>query len=196
MKYQLFHSPGTGSQIILDALQLCKAPHEVIEVNYEKAAKGKDRRLKKVNPLSRLPTLVLPDQSVLTESGAILLHLAHRYPKAKLAPRAGSKNYDRFLRLLFIITGEIYPCFTFSDDPAEWVESKPAQKQLFESVVKHKAELWKLVDSLLDSKGPHALGKEFSCIDLYLNVMTSWRPGQKWFTKNAKRITAKKSALL
>jgi GST-like protein len=188
MKYVLFHAPHTGSQIVLDALQVCRAPLRLIPVDYEKSSKGKDARLKKANPLSRLPTLVLPNRKIMTESGAILLHLAERYPKAGLSPPPRSADHDLFLRLLFIINGEIYPCFTFRDDPSEWVRPVAARDGFAEAVGKHRKELWIYFQSLLPRTGDWALGKRFSAIDLYLASMTTWGPGQDWFRKETPKL--------
>lgn len=188
MSYTLYHAPLCGSQIVLDALKICKAPHRVITLDYEKTAKGKEPRLLKVNPLSRLPTLVLPNKKIMTESGAIILHLAAKYPKAKLTPPAKSADSDLFLRLLFILTGEIYPCFTFKDDPSEWVKPVAARAGYAHAVDIHRKELWKYFESLLPRSGPWALGKRFSAIDLYLASMTLWGPGKKWFEQELPRL--------
>jgi GST-like protein len=34
------------------------------------------------------------------------------------------------------------------------------------------------------------LGKRFSALDLYVTVMTHWRPGQAWFTAECPALTA------
>jgi len=190
MDYTLFYAPHTGSDIALGVLRASGAPHKLVRLSYELTRKGQEPRLKKVNPLSRLPTLVLPNGQVLTESGAILLHLHAAYPKAGLAPKAGTPDYDRFLRILFILTGEIYPCFTFVDDPSEWVSAKSARRPYALAIGKHRKELWKYVESLLAPRGPWALGKKWSGLDLYLAQMTSWRPGPEWFAKSTPRIAA------
>ena len=42
--------------------------------------------LHRLNPRAEVPALVLPDKSVMTESAAILIYLAERFPRAGLAP--------------------------------------------------------------------------------------------------------------
>jgi GST-like protein len=182
-KYTLYTAPYTGGQIIERALKYCRAPYVRINLDYEKTSKGLEPRLKKINPLSRLPTLILPNGTVLTESGAIILHLRQAFPKAGLTPTPGDKNYDLFLRLLFILTGEIYPCFTFMDDPSEWSIDPKSRASYRSAVLKHQKSIWKTFDSLRIKAGPWVLGKTFSALDLYLAEMTYWRPREPWFRK-------------
>jgi glutathione S-transferase len=43
----------------------------------------------RLNPSGVVPALVLDDGQVLTESGAIVMHLADTHPEARLAPAVG-----------------------------------------------------------------------------------------------------------
>lgn len=192
MTLTLFHAPDTGSQIVYDALVVCRAPFKLVRVDYEKSSRGEDLRLRKANPLSRLPTFVLPNREILTESGAIVLHLDALYPRAGLSPKPLSTDHARFLRLLFILTGEIYPCFTFRDDPSEWVRAKASRAPYAEAINRHRKELWIHFESLMPSRGTHrepwAMGRKFTAIDLYLKTMTQWGPGWDWFQRHTPKL--------
>ena len=48
-----------------------------------------------INPTGQIPTLVLPDGSVLTESAAILIHLADAHPDSGLLPAAAPRARRR-----------------------------------------------------------------------------------------------------
>jgi glutathione S-transferase len=68
---------------------------------------GGDERgdLKRLNPMGKVPTLVLDDGSVLTENVAVLLYLADRAPDSGLAPRVGSfARYELVSWLSFVAT--------------------------------------------------------------------------------------------
>ena len=59
--------------------------------------------------MGQIPALVLPDGTLMTETAAMLAHIADRYPEAKLAPPAGSSDSARFLRWLFFLGSNVYP---------------------------------------------------------------------------------------
>ena len=115
--YTLYGKAGWGSVIVEAQLELAGLPYRIEEVDPLESAADRDR-LAKFNPLAQLPTLILPDGQVMTESAAITLHIGDRAPKAELVPPAGDKTRDPFLRWLVFIVANIYPMFTVGDDPA------------------------------------------------------------------------------
>jgi len=53
--------------------------------------------------------------------------------------------------------------------------------------------LWRIVETAAGE--PWFLGSRFSAIDVYIAVMTRWRPGREWFKSNAGRLHAIAHAL-
>ena len=84
--YTLYGFKGSGSASVECALEMTGAPYCIVEAasweNNDALAE-----LERVNPLRQIPTLQLPDGSILTESAAILAHLAFAFPGAGLMPR-------------------------------------------------------------------------------------------------------------
>lgn len=80
--YELFGAPRTGSAAIEIALECCGVDYRVINTEHDRDA------LLRINPLGQLPTLVLPDGQVLTESAAILIHLGLAFPTSGLLDQA------------------------------------------------------------------------------------------------------------
>mgnify|MGYP006204951633 CR=1 FL=1 len=75
-RYTLWGRPGWGSALVeaqLDWYGLPFAYETVGDLFKDPDAKA---RLQKVNPLAQVPTLVMPDGSVMSESAAITLLLA------------------------------------------------------------------------------------------------------------------------
>ena len=60
-------------------------------------------------------------------------------------------------------------------------------KQLRESTDRHRKLLWAQVEQAAGA--PWFLGERFSAIDLYVTVMSRWRPGRKWFAVEAPKLT-------
>ncbi len=80
-------------------------------------------RLLKVNPLGQVPTLVLDDGTVLSESVAILLHLALTYPDAGLLPQSPAARATA-LRALMFVAANCYPAVSVSDYPERWTTAR------------------------------------------------------------------------
>ncbi|MGG6495374.1 UNVERIFIED_CONTAM: glutathione S-transferase family protein, partial [Bacteroidetes bacterium 56_B9] len=77
--------------------------------------------LLRVNPLGQIPTLVLADGTVLTESAAILIHLGLSCPPGLLLPADPSAR-ARALRGLAYIPANCYAAISVLDYPERWCE--------------------------------------------------------------------------
>lgn len=176
--YELIGSAGCGSAIVEMALVLADVPHTLTDVPYLKPGAGRDRLLS-LNPLGQVPTLITPDGEVMTESAAMILHLNDVAPQAGLAPAPDKPERVRFLNLLLRLVAAVYPTFTYGDDPVQWTGEGPAADMLRERVHTRRADLWLELER--QTGAPHMLGRRFSALDLYVTVMTHWRPGPSWF---------------
>lgn len=181
--YQLIASRWTGSMIVESAFALSGIPCEVEQIPY--GASGPDhQRLLGLNPLGQVPTLIMPDGMVMTESAAIILHLAELAPQAKLAPAVNDPLRPVFLRWLMFLVAAIYPTFTYGDDPKRWASDEAAGKHLRAATDAHRKKLWSYFAAQNPCR-PWVLGETFSALDLYVAVMTAWRPGAAWFMEEA-----------
>ncbi len=140
-----------------------------------------------MNPLAQVPTLLLPDGTVMTESAAIALHLADRAPAAGLAPASGDAARDAFLRWLIFIVANVYPMYTVGDFPDRWVSGEAAQKELRASTDAYREKSWRIVEANIAPR-PWFLGARFSTLDVYAKVMTHWRPRRDWFRDNCPKL--------
>src|SRR5690348_3587270 len=113
---KIFGAAGSGSVPIEAMLTLLKVPHDVIEaVTWESEAARK--LVESVNPLRQVPALVLPSGEVMTESAAILIHLADLYPEGRLAPAPGGPRRAEYLRWMAYVSAAIYAYVWIIDDP-------------------------------------------------------------------------------
>jgi len=95
--YRLYWSRNTGAFAPDLVLQLAGVPCERILVD-RSVGEHRQPEYLRLNPMGEVPTLVLPDGTVLTESAAMLLHLVDAHPQAGLAPPPGSADRTRFDR--------------------------------------------------------------------------------------------------
>ena len=147
------------------------------------------KTLGSINPLGQIPTLELPDGSVMTESAAIVLHLSDRVPDFELVPSATSKQRAEFLRWLVFLVSALYPTYTYGDVPERWVgepKDKRAGKALRTSTDEHRKLLLKFLEG--QARGTWFLGRTLSALDLYFWVLVTWRPGRDWYQSNCPKL--------
>jgi GST-like protein len=186
-KHLLLGCKGCGNAIVEAAFAVAGVPLDYEEVDYS-AGSPTRARLLEVNPLGQVPSLVLPDGRLMTESLAMIHHVNDLAPAAGLVPAAGNPGRAEFLRWSTFLVAAVYPTFTYGDEPAKWVEDTQGAKQLRESTNGHRQALWQQVEEAAGT--PFFLGERISALDLYIAVMTHWRPGRKWFAANTPKLAA------
>lgn len=183
--YRLYGVPGWGSVLVEAALVRALVPYGFEDVaGFDEPGPARER-LVAVNPLAQVPALVLPDGTVMTESAAILLHLAETYPEAGLAPPVGDPLRPVFLRRLIWLVSAVYATFTYADYPERWAPSAP--DELRERVLARRKDLWRQWEGEIEP-APWALGERFSALDIWIAVMTRWRPGRDWLAAECPKL--------
>jgi glutathione S-transferase len=104
---RLHYLPGTAAMAPHAALAEIGAPYELVRVERDADGRSSAAYLA-LNPAGRIPTLQ-DGGLVLTESAAILLHLADRFPVAGLAPEVGTDERAELYRRLFNLTNTLQP---------------------------------------------------------------------------------------
>lgn len=187
-KMTLYGMPGWGSVLTEAQLVWYAIPftfHEVGDLFADERAREK---LAKINPLAQIPTLVLPDGAVMTESAAITLWLADQAGSHELVPEPQAAERARFLRWLIFVTSNLYPTYTYADDPARFVPQASAQEGFAERVNQYAKTLYGLMND--EASAPWFLGQRFSALDLYVAVLSRWRPRRPWFEEHTPKLAA------
>ena len=122
MRYTLYNRPGSGGFVVEAALTLAEAPFELVELD-SKAGTPLPESFRETSPWGQLPVLLLPDGSAMTETSAILVHLALAFPEKRLAPPPGAPAHAAFLRWTVFANVNLYEAvirrgypFRFTDD--------------------------------------------------------------------------------
>ena len=185
----LFTREGWGSTLVEAQLDWYGLEFRREEVGDLFASEEARVGLSRVNPVAQVPTLLLPDGQVMTESAAITLYLADLTGSDELVPGPRQPERAAFLRWLVFLVANIYPTFTFADDPARFVAMQEARSGFRSAVDAHARRLWTFVEEAASAR-PWFLETRFSAIDIFIAVMTRWRPGRDWFRENAPRLFA------
>ena len=180
--------PGWGSAIVEAQLTWYGLPFRIEDSGDLLASAAARDALRPLNPLAQVPVLVLPAGGTMTESAAITLHLADLTGRDDLVPAPKAPERPAFLRWLMFIVANIYPTFTYGDVPTRFVRDEAAAQGFRSEVDAYLRRLWTIVEAATGT--PCFLGPRFSALDIYLTVMTHWRPGAAWFAANTPRVSA------
>src|SRR5262245_20550212 len=107
MTYTLYSHDGSGGFAVEAALVKAGASHKLVSVDTGKGEQNKPEFVA-INPMRQVPALTLPDGTVMTESAAIVVHLAHAFPDKGLAPKPATPAHARFLRWMFFMAANLY----------------------------------------------------------------------------------------
>lgn len=134
-----------------------------------------------INPSGKMPALRLPEGAIVTESLAILLTIADRFPEEKLLPARGSLTGAKAYRWLAFMAGEIYPMVEIADFPERFAPAGVEAEALQAKARTRIREGLLLLEGAIE--GPWFLGAEFSAVDIYAVMFTRWRGtiGRDWF---------------
>ena len=171
--YTLYGKKGSGSASTQAALEIIGAPYRVVETaSWE--PNDAFAELLKLNPLGQIPTLVLPDGSVLSESAAILIHLGGVHPDSGLLPRDDSARAQAIRGLVFI-AANCYAAISVIDFPERWC--KDADEAMLERIrAGARARLhrhWEMFADVFPAH-PYLGGKQVGALDLLAAVVSKW----------------------
>jgi len=103
-------------------LQELEVPFESVSVNLSTGA-NRGPEFLKLNPAGKLPVLVDGDQ-VLTESAAIAIHLAEKYPDKRLIPADPAGRAEFFRWVFFTVTELEQPLWRITKQTSLYPEGK------------------------------------------------------------------------
>ena len=183
----LYGAQGSGSIAVEALLTLLEIPYTLVEgaTWAEEAARD---RVAPVNAMRQIPTLVLPNGEILTESAAILVHLADSHPQSNLAPSVSHASRAQYLRWMLYVSSAIYALHWIKPD----VRRIGAPAELRDSVVAavhdRIAFCWHNMDEQV-RPGKYLLGDQFTALDLYVTVVSRFGPWRTRFYEVAPRMT-------
>lgn len=186
--YILYSAEGSGGVAVEAALALIGAPHEVIEApTYDPAQRADGDRVLAANPMRQVPALLTPGGEVLTESAAILIWLAEQHPQANLAPAAGDPARGAFLRWMVFVSSAIYAHYWLKDDPFRLVADPALHADVDRRIQDRISDCWAVMEAGL-APGRYLLGERLTVLDLYVTVVSRFRPRRQRFYAAAPRM--------
>jgi GST-like protein len=188
--YVVYAQKGTGSVPVEATLLLLGEPYELVErAPTEKPRAGdiSEEEMARVNPMQQVPAVILPDGELMTESAAILIHLADSHPAARLAPAPDDSERPAFLRWMLFVATQIYGQVWARDDPARLAAEEAHKAVIRERTAERMAYCWRIMDGQV-RPGRYILGDDLSVLDLYVTVVSHWGPRRPRFCQEAPRM--------
>jgi GST-like protein len=176
--YTLFGTRGSGSAIAEAALVLLDADFRSVDAASWEPGPGRDE-LTRVNPLCQIPTLVLPDGAVLTESAAILIHLGLAHPDSGLLPGAVARRAQA-LRGLVYIAANCYAAIGIIDYPERWCTDtdEAMATRIRAGSTQRLHQLWDVFADTFPAQ-PFLGGSTLGALDLMAAVVSKWSGARK-----------------
>lgn len=161
-----YHNPQSRAAMVHWMLEEVGADYQIRPIDFQKGDNRTPEFLA-INPMGKIPTIVVDGGVVITEAPAIIAWLADAFPAAGLAPTPGSPERGTYYRWLFFGGSCIEPALVdhmFKRPPPE----SPA------------ALGWGSYDKVVDTlegalrPSPFLLGDAFTAADLYIAAELYW----------------------
>jgi len=170
--YKLYGRPGSGSGAVEAVLRLAEIECEIVDLS--RWAEGEPpAELLAVNPLGQVPTLILPDGGIMTESAAICVHLADLHPSCGLSPSISEPSRATFLRWMFYLAANVYMSELRCYYPYRYTLDPGAADGIRQSALERRTFEWSVFADALGDR-PFALGGKLSAVDIYAAMLISW----------------------
>jgi len=176
--YTLYGTRGSGSAIAEAALERCGLAYRQVRASTWEADSAIGE-LRRINPLGQIPTLVLPDGSVISESAAILIHLGLEHPTSALLP-VNSSARAQTLRGLVFIAANCYSAISQSDYPERYTTQ--TDEEAHEAVRQGARHLlhrhWEIFADTFAGH-PYLGGEVPGALDIMATIVSKWSGSRK-----------------
>jgi glutathione S-transferase len=168
---RLYYMPGAGSMVPHAALAEAGAEYELVLVEEDDAGR-RPQTYRHVNPFGLVPSLEDGDL-ILTDTLAITLHIADRYPDSGLAPAIGTRLRSELYRWLAYFATTVQPTFLHRFHPERFISEAGGQEAVVAAAVDQLRTHLDWIDGRLADR-QWLVGDAVTCADLHLFMLTLW----------------------
>jgi len=159
-----------GPQMVLEEGSL---PYELRVVD-ETKLEHKTLEYRAINPAGFIPTLQLPDGSILHEAAAIMVYLAEHHGLTDLMPPPADPLRGLFFCRLFFQTNDVQPPICRFFRPERYSTDQSHIPGIRDSARQTALDRWAVLDDYLSANGPYHLGDRFSLLDLHMTLWAAY----------------------
>ncbi len=168
---QLYYAPGTCSLASHIALEDAGAVYELKLVDFAKNEQQQpDYRA--INPKARVPALAT-SQGILTETPAMLVYVAQRYPNANLAPIDDPFAFADLQAVNSYLCSSLHVAHAHRMRGYRWTDDSAAIAAMRRFVPESVSACYDIIEQHV-LKGPWVMGPDYTIADPYLFTIAQW----------------------
>ena len=171
---KLYYARGTISIVVAIALEEAGMEYEPVKVSFADAEQTKPEYLG-LNPKGRVPTLVLDDGTILTETGALLEYIAALKPDANLVPQEPT-DAAHMRGVMYYLASTMHVAHAHKMRGSRWADQQSSWDDMAAKVPETMAACASYVQSHC-LRGDFVSGETLSLADPYLFVVCNWLAG-------------------
>jgi len=175
----------TGTCAAKAALTEAGAPFEEVEITINKK-QHLTEEYRRINPRQQVPSLMLPDGSIMTEGPAILLHIADAHPEIRLAPTPGTSGRAQHDRWLIFFAVNVYEGVLRKMFGERYTTDTSAKQSVEAAAKTYVDRHYNIFEEALGS-GPFFFGDDLSVLDIYVWMLSNWQDAT-WLEANCPKI--------
>lgn len=170
--YVLWNRKRSGGFVVEAALDMAGADWRLQSVESQ-VSTPLPESFRAVNPWGQVPVLDLPDGTRMTESAAMLIHIADAFPDAGVAPKPGSPEHAQFLRWTVFLSVNVYEAMlrkTYSD---RFTTDPDGASAVREAAVRRLDDCFALLEGQIGESG-YLIGDGVTLADVFLAMIYYW----------------------
>ena len=172
MTYRLHNRDGSGGFAVEAALAMAGAPFELIPLE-SRSGTPLPEDFRRINPWKQIPVLILPDGATMTESAAILIHLAACHPGTGLGPEPGTPAHARFLRWMVFASVNVYESALRRIYPERYTADPACAGAVRTAAVQRMGDGLLALEAAVDP-GPFLVGDTLGVLEVYVSMLRVW----------------------
>lgn len=170
----LYYSPGSCALASHIALEEAGAEYRTVRLNFANGDQRKPEYLA-LNPKGRVPVLIT-EQGNLTETPAILVYIAQRFPKAGLAPLDDPFAFARLQSFNSYLCSTVHVNHAHRMRGTRWADDPAALEAMKKKVPQTVGDSFRLIEEHM-FEGPWVMGGRYTIADGYLFTIAQWLAG-------------------
>ncbi len=168
---KLYHSQYTRSHRARWILEEIGVPYEITRLSL-RDGQSKTPEYLAIHPHGSVPALIDGDLT-LTESSAIILHVADKFPEKNLAPAPGSDDRGRYYRWLVYIPATVDPVLETITIQTRFLPEDKRSPQILAEAKRKFATIAKVLEDAVRGR-EYVVGNSFSAADIAVASAVGW----------------------
>lgn len=171
---QLHSAPNTCALASHIALEEAGGVYQLVRVDFA-ANQQRTAAYLAINPKGRVPALVT-EQGVLTETPAILVHIAQTLTNGELALMHSPFDFAQVQSFNSYLCSTVHVAHAHRPRGYRWADEPSAWAAMKNKVPENMATCFQLIEETL-LRGPWVMGADYTVCDPYLFTLTRWLEG-------------------